>query len=69
VNLRLDLFGELDIAQLTATEKTTTTSSRKTINDVKNSGNKYEARIRIQVTTTASHKDRFSMIQHYLIDF
>jgi len=63
MDLRLDCFIDLDIAQLAAIEKTKTVNKRKTINGVKKSGDKYEARMRIQVTATASHKDRFSMTQ------
>ena len=54
---------DLDTAQLAATEKTKTTNNRKTINGVKKFGYKYEARMRIQVIITVSHKDKFSMIQ------
>ena len=66
-NLRLDLFDELDTAQLAAMEKTKTNSRIKTISDVKNSGNRYDARMRSQVIITASHKDRFFMIQPLLL--
>jgi len=54
---------DLDTAQLAATEKTRTTSNRKTISGVKKFGYKYEAKMRIQVIITVNHKDRFSMIQ------
>jgi len=49
-------------------EKTRTIISRKIINGVKKFGNRYEAKMRIQAAATASHKDRFSMTDHYFID-
>jgi len=42
-------------------EKTKTVNKRKTIIDVKKSGKKYEASIRIQVIVTINHRDRFSI--------